>query len=77
MACPRHASRFGGGVTTSDATLPKALDALGYEVLAACFAGWENNEGAVGAMTIDVGRGTISVEHDWRVTALERAERIL
>ena len=70
VACQRFDSRFGGGVTASNAFLPEALDALGYEVLAACFGGWENNEGSLGSLTIDVAAGTIAV-------ALERDERTL
>lgn len=77
VACPRHDSRFCGGVTTSEAMLADALDTLGYEVLARCFLGWENNEGAVGAMTLNVASGAITVEHDRRVTALEHDQRVL
>ncbi len=76
VACPRHDGRFDGGVTKSDATLAEALETLGYEVLADCFSGWENNDGAVGSMTLDVATGTITVEHDWRVMTLDRDERV-
>lgn len=76
-ACPRHETRFCGGIAEAEGTLAQALDAFGYEVLAAFFGGWENNEGSLGTVIIDATTGAITVAHDWRVTALERDERTL
>lgn len=76
IACRRHDTGLGGAVAASDATLAEAVEALGYEALAASFPGWENNEGALGTITLDVAAGTLAVAHDWRVTALERDERV-
>ena len=44
-------------------TLEKALEDLAYDSVYIHHAGWENNDGASGFVSIDVSKGTFSLQH--------------
>jgi len=48
-------------------SLAEALDAYTWEVLAIHHAGFEDNEGGFGTLSIDVASGTISLDHNARI----------
>jgi hypothetical protein len=58
------------GDTISDHTepLPEAIETLCYAYLEQEHGGWENNDGAFGTFTFDVGKRTIELEFNGRYT---------
>ena len=50
-------------------TLPlsEAIDQLAYDFLSETHGGWENNEGAYGEFTFDVGERTIHLDYNERI----------
>ena len=48
-----------------------AIERLVYDFLSEAHGGWENNEGAYGEFTFDVGERTISLDYNERYTSTE------
>ena len=48
-----------------------AIEKLAYDFLSDVHSGWENNEGAYGEFTFDVGERTISLDYNERYTSTE------
>lgn len=76
----RPVKLFGSVVLDLDETpesydsLDQALDAFTWAVLDVYHAGFENNEGGFGTIDIDVAKGTVSIDHNDRISELCNTE---
>jgi hypothetical protein len=52
---------------SSYVSIEEVLDAFAWAVLRAYHGGFENNEGGFGTLTIDVAKGTITLDHNDRI----------
>ena len=50
-----------------------AIEKLAYDFLSDVHSGWENDEGAYGEFTFDVGERTISLDYNERFMSTERS----
>ena len=59
-------------------TMPtgEAVEALVYDLLTQTHAGWENNDGAYGNFTFDVGERTITLDYNERYTESEHSSHV-
>jgi hypothetical protein len=55
------------GAQSSYPSLEDALEAFAWQVIGVYHAGFENNEGGCGTLTIDVANGTVTLDHNDRV----------
>jgi len=53
-------------ITTSEFSLPAAIERLCYDYLEQEHGGWENNDGAFGEFTLDVAERTVELEFNGR-----------
>ena len=60
-----------GALESEEASLEQALDRFTTEALETLHAGWENNEGALGTLVIDVEAAVATLEHSTRFISLE------
>ncbi len=60
-----------GALESEEASLEQALDRFTTEALETLHAGWENNEGALGTLVIDVEAAVATLEHLTRFISLE------
>ena len=58
-------------IRSESMTIDKAIEQLAYDFLAQAHSGWENNDGAYGEFTFDVGLRTITLEYNERYTTIE------
>ncbi len=58
----------------SELPLAEGIETLAYDVLESVHDGWENNEGAFGEFTFDVGARTIRLEYNERYETSELSE---
>jgi hypothetical protein len=49
------------------ASLEEAIEPFAWDVLYAYHGGFENNEGGYGTITIDVAKGTVTIDHNDRI----------
>lgn len=63
----------GEGDATEHVPTPieQAIEELAYDLLRDTHAGWENNDGAFGELSLNVAARTISLDHNERYTAIE------
>jgi hypothetical protein len=59
---------WGAGMSEETATLPEAIETLCYGYLDQESGGWENDDGAFGAFTLDVAARTVTLEFNVRFT---------
>ena len=52
-------------------SVTEAIEKLAYDFLSEVHSGWENNEGAYGEFTFDVGEKTISLDYNERFMSTE------
>ena len=62
----QRASWQGEALTASTEPLSQAIETLCYDYLEQEHGGWENNDGAFGTFTFDVGERTIELEFNGR-----------
>ena len=54
----------------------EAVEALVYDLLTETHAGWENNDGAYGNFTFDVGERTITLDYNERYTESDHSSHV-
>ncbi len=71
VACTSWAVPYRGDATPIETTFKAAIDDLALEMLALKHGGWEDGEGALGELVIDVAAGKATLEHSIRVVETE------
>ncbi len=61
-------------IRRSTLTVRDAVETLAYDLLAETHGGWENNEGAFGDFTFDVGARTITLDYNERIETSENTQ---
>ena len=61
----------GSGLDRRTLPLAEAIEQLAYDFLEEVHGGWENNEGAFGEFTFDVGERTIRLDYNERIDTSE------
>ena len=69
--CTAYHLTFKGELGSEEATLETALDRFATEALESLHGGWENGDGALGTLVIDVTAGIATLEHSTRYIATE------
>ena len=69
--CTSWAVPYQGDASEVETTFARAIDDLGYEMLAQKHAGWEDGEGAFGELVVDVASRKATLEHSVRFIETE------